>query len=165
MPYTKTDKTYTHEHKSYVVYKGGSNGNTRFIRLNRKFTSVPSLQQVQKKIGGGFPVNVEAIEYYTNNLRLITGLTTKLKELKTSLKSYTGNNDFKFTFCEPQSGSFSLDDIALPKMNACKTNTIFGRRWVQDLNTFLNEYSLENKKLITYTKYTAFWKALEDLST
>ena len=81
MPYAKTDKTYTHEHKSYVVYKGGSNGNTRFIRLNRKFTSVPSLQVQQKGAGYFDNDNINDSGAYVT-LKQNPELVNELKELK-----------------------------------------------------------------------------------
>lgn len=167
MPYIKTDKTYAHEKKSYVVYKGGSNGNTRFIRLNRKFTSVPSLQSKKLiKGGGGEEWKLHLSGTYTP-LHTITHLKNALKELKPKFRKEFGEG-FRFMYCQRQPNYKRF-------RNPCKTKglPIFST-WVPELHNILNNFKfndnrftdevIRGKALINFVKYDAFWEILEDVS-
>lgn len=195
MTYTKTNKNFKYNNKTYVVYTKG-NQNTRYIRLNNKYTSVPSLKT---QTGGNsdftqfefdLMTTADALKQYLLN----TGKVKYADEL-VSAERIEIYQPFRHCIANDPDMFIRVFDNGgdLLSRNKCKDYTYKNfRKWMKPLDSFLTTYTIgdfykskvfekanrsiyqsfivlfdefKSNKLINHVKNNELWFALDSIIT
>ena len=145
MKYTKTDRLYRYNNKNYVVYTKDL-ANTRYIRLNNQYTSVPSLV-VKKGMTGG-------------NNKLIDELFEAAQKAKIINFTECASKSWFSYPCKWKSGMRSF----LNKYTIGEVVNIY-KQSINNQSKSLPKFTLRGNKLIDYTGHNEMWNLLQLIYT